>query len=69
MFRLYLNILIFLLLFFTALALFLCLFQPFDKRSGLGMDLFGKFLGDVLLRNLGGGEGTEFSVKQALGVI
>lgn len=49
----YLNVLIFLLLFFfAALALLLCLLQPFDKRSSLGMDLFGKFLRDVLLRNL-----------------
>lgn len=41
-----------LLLFLTALTLLLSLLQPFDKRSGLGVDLFGKFLGDVLFRNL-----------------
>lgn len=49
----HLYVLIFLLLlFFAALALLLCLLQPFDKRSSLGVDLFGKFLRDVLLRNL-----------------
>lgn len=49
----YLHVLVFLhLLFLAALALLLCLLQPLDKGSGLGVDLFGKFLRDVLLGNL-----------------
>lgn len=49
--HLYVLILLF-LLFLTALTLLLSLLQPFDKWGSLGVDLFGKFLGDVLFRNL-----------------
>lgn len=49
----YLNIvLIIFIIFLTALTLFLCLLEPFNKRLSLGMNLLSQLLGNIFFGDL-----------------